>query len=213
MLKSLFVKLLSILRHCPICGQFYFSVNFTCKSCNQKLFGSINFSKAEVNLPFPVYSLWTWGKLDYFLSFLLYSLKGSGNSFFYKKVAEECFFQPVLLKKELIYIPAASRSKYLDHSGYFAKALADKCSSKFLNILCRKKNKKQKRLSRMDRLKNSTSLKNTISSQDLKSIGNKNIIFVDDVLTTGGTALSAYKALGCPKFFKVLVLAYRPKIR
>lgn len=221
MLKSVVTKLLSILRHCPICGQFFSVVNFTCQSCQEKLFCSINFCKAEIDLPFPVYSLWTWGKLDYSISFLLYALKGGGHSCFYKKVAKECFFRSSFLKREIIFIPAASREKKLDHAGCFAKALADIFFSQFLNILCRVKNKKQKRLSKLERRANSIILKNTKfkntpttqSDTNLAKWNNKNIIFVDDVLTTGSTALSAYKALNCPKFFTVLVLAYRPKIR
>lgn len=213
MLKRFAFKLLSTLRHCPICGQFFSSVDFICFACQEKLFRNINFSQAETALPFPVYSLWTWGKLDYFLSFLLYALKGGGHSCFYKKVAKECLFRSSFLKKELIYIPAAGRGKELDHAECFAKALANIFSSQFLNIFHRKKNRKQKRLSRVEREKHTIILKNTVSSTDLARYSNKNIIFVDDVLTTGSTALSAYKALGCPKFFTVLVLAYRPKIR
>lgn len=201
------------MRHCPICRQFFCSVDSICITCQENLFRRINVVQAEVKLPFPVYSLWVWGKLDYSVSFLLYALKGGRKTLFYQSLVKECFFRFSFLQKEFLYIPAAGRGHDLDHAGLFAKALADVFSASVFNILCRVKNQKQKRLSKFDRMKNTVILKNINLAESFPDWKNKNILFIDDVLTTGSTALAAYKALGCPKHFKVLVLAYRPKIR
>lgn len=213
MLSSVLKYFLSAIKHCPICGGFLSLTNTICQNCNNKFFDTIDAKSAETKLPFPVYSLWTWGKLDYNISFLLYSLKGGGDSCLYQQIAKECMFHFFFVNKDAIYIPAASRTLDLDHSGCFAKALSKNSLGQLLNILIRGNKQKQKRLSKIERTKKNIFLSKDFDKNSLPDLKNKNIIFVDDVLTTGSTAMASYKALGCPKNFKVLVLAYRPKIK
>jgi predicted amidophosphoribosyltransferase len=42
--------------------------------------------------------------------------------------------------------------------------------------------------------------------------GCRTIVLVDDVMTSGATALAAYMALGDPQLFEVWTIANRPKL-
>lgn len=201
------------MRFCPICGRFLPFIDCVCEACFVSLQREFTFNLAEVDLPFPVYSLWTWGELDHSISCLLYSLKGGGGFSFYQFLAKESVLQFSFLKKKGVYIPAPPSRRGLDHAGTFSEALAQVSKFKVLNILQRTGEGRQKYLSRLERARRSIALcKFSGLRKDLVGQA-ESVIFIDDVLTTGSTALSAYQALGCPKSFKVLVLAYRPKIR
>jgi predicted amidophosphoribosyltransferase len=97
-----------------------------------------------------------------------------------------------------------------DHAYRMAKLLAEKLDLEFvpeaLKLVERQRSGiSQKDLDRVGReqIRYEAPEKNSLSD---------NIVFVDDILTTGSTARAAYIALGKPSRFRVFVWAYRPLI-
>lgn len=117
--------------------------------------------------------------------------------------------------RDLIFIPAPARfEKEDDHASLFAKELSRLFGSPSLKLLRRVSQAEQKGMSREERAQNRLALReafNLPSGNGLaQSLGEKKIVFVDDLLVSGQTARAAYIALGKPKNFEAWTIAYRP---
>ena len=93
----------------------------------------------------------------------------------------------------------------------FAEALSNLMGGKVIACLAREDGSlQQKNKSRKQRFVVSFQWAENITAEDFRSkIENYRVIFVDDVLTTGSTARSAWKTLGKPKDFAVWTLVQR----
>ncbi len=154
---------------------------------------------------------WT-AENDSFIRAVLMSLKGPRRSLFVKELAREFFIRiqyiPSLKRDpSLIFIPCPSRNHARDHGFFWAKALGEQLKQpvqQALSHLGSHSDQKAKNLF----LRGERKFLLTTNECQLK---NKNLVFVDDVVTSGATAKAAYLALRKPESFMVWSIFWRKK--
>ncbi len=197
------------LRACAKCRSLKAPIEIFCRDCQEL---AVEFRNSERDLlqeayPFEVYSLYTWyDEVDSIVRPLIYALKGGLIQRPWTDFAEDLVFRRSLIGfhlPEQIVLPPRKNAR--DHAWYWAKALghllrvpiADflvsddiQSSQKQLNIQRRKERQMHWR------------------GEDLSQ---KNLLFVDDAITSGATAQAAHLALGSPTNFEVWTLVARPR--
>ena len=154
---------------------------------------------------------WT-SENDSFIRAVLMSLKGPRRSLFFKVLAKEFFMRvqylsPLKRDHPLILIPCPSKNFSKDHGFFWAQALGEQLNlpvQQALSPLDSHANQKTKNLS----LRGERKFLLTIDEYSLR---NKNLVFVDDVVTSGATSKAAYLALGKPEPFMVWSIFWRKK--
>jgi predicted amidophosphoribosyltransferase len=194
------------LRSCLNCGSWLNLRTFFCLRCHEKLF--LQFHKDSVVLVDQVKlkSLFRWpaGKSDV-LSSLVLQMKDEPESA-WKVWAQEFVIrlEVVAYKKQTILVSSES-STGKKHAQNWANALSSQlgythiCALRPLN-----QQGQQKKLSKFARANREFEL-----TVDFSILRNKRIIFVDDVVTTGQTALAAFVAMKEPSDFQIWSLIYR----
>lgn len=200
------------IRFCAICRRWQPCVKWLCPTCWKQMERHYlpveDIYRHERTLPH--LRLFDWHDENYFLiKLFIESLKGGGYMPIFNKMAYELFSRSIHLpwwpkQDKLVFVPAASsHKKQKDHAWFLAKALNFYYQGEFKDVLKKKDLSFQKRKSRFER----SSLE--LLNQGILLTGQETIIFVDDVLTTGSTAKSAYKALGRPSKFFIFSLAWK----
>lgn len=204
---------------CLVCGQLQISDKGVCPACGEILFECRqNLYHTEIE-SFVVHSLYEWipGLSDGFSKWIL-SLKRAPSR---KWIALAEEFAALKLAEvqgrsmDVCLVPCPARSPSRQHAQRWAEALCqigcgpvrnliefDKGDLHRAHLDQKKLNRQERRLISMRRIENIT-----IPPSDWS------YIFVDDVVTTGFTALSAWKALGRPQNFQVWCIATRPRLR
>ncbi len=198
------------LRACLNCGSFAVQKSFLCTYCESKLLDA-NFCGLEQSNEkgLSVYSLFDWApQQSDLLSNLLLSLKGPNQAAAWAGWSKHFWLQRALhLSHEgpIVFIPAASSSGKTDHAAHFSQALAQLSGGGWMNVLQKTTKSHQKHQNRDQRagVNIGCHVKNAAISNEVL------YVLVDDVLTTGSTALSSFEALGKPKNFEVWSLAKR----
>ena len=207
-----------LFKSCILCGSAWGDTNVFCTFCWKRLLVS---PKRKVSFyPFQVNRLFIWNKdSDLYLKNLIYHLKEGRNQRTIEKLSEKLFhryldedFRKEKGKKNIkanwVFLPSPPRIQgRKDHAWHLASFLSFHFKESFETPLQREKNSKpQKTKNFMQRRETSMNL---IDSK-WKPSSKKVYVFVDDIITTGETALAAYKALKKPKNFLVWAIAERP---
>ena len=201
-------------RHCPACRQSFPPIEWLCASCLKilKSFYLEPQNLMRIQSSFRHLRLIDWtSENDSFVRAVLMSLKGPRRSLFFKAMAKEFFIRlqylPSLKRDTpLTLIPCPSRNFSKDHGFFLAQALAEELrfpvqqALSFAEFHSGQKSKSLFLRKERKFLLNDCTLKN------------KNLVFVDDVVTSGATAKAAYLALGKPASFMVWSLFWRKKI-
>lgn len=155
--------------------------------------------------PFSVSYLWEWKDEEGDVARLIYALKNSHLPEAQERLALlwlHCFPSLISLRKPSVIVYPTKNLASQDHAFYLARFLAGAMNIPIHPLLVASSATPYRLLGRRDRYQQRRVIK------DLK-VRAQEILFVDDVFTTGATAVRAWQSLGEPKGFQVCVLAYK----
>jgi predicted amidophosphoribosyltransferase len=205
---------LSLFRNCAICSSWSGDINVFCSSCWRDYFVESDPFRRNLyhDFPHPIFSLFVWKQDASAVGHLIRSLKGDWGERTWKVLALQFAKKYCASEKPIgpntVFVPAPPQHvDQQDHAYLWARALSEVFQAPLSTVLTRSSLGPQKRMGLTERWHSVMGTKPE-EAVDLS----KSYIFVDDLITTGATALAAWKALGKPASFQVWTLASRPKI-
>lgn len=223
-------------RSCSICASTLPPVDLMCESCWQTFETNMNYGDnlLQSGYPFPVYSLMTWNEPNDRLARLTIKGQKQGNAYQATRKLMELFsFQRQWPKENglPIFVHPPSASGRPDHSALLATQLACIWGGLPLALQWKKSTKEpiasgplgglshalaKARLTAINQKDRSATERSERRFEELDmatfTLPSTRWIFVDDVITTGATAMAAYMALGSPECFETWTLVCRPKL-
>ncbi len=212
------MNLTSFIRVCGNCSSYGFYIDLYCENCWTKIRKEYKNSLKVYGYEFPVSSLFSWkNKNNNTISSLLYDLKGKN----YPDVCKK-FVLDFLVRLEnqsnqnFDFICYPSSFRKINHAYLLAKEFSELLNIKYLVeiYIDEVSSSNTKNLLKSERFlrKFYISKENKkILKRDKKNF--KSCLFIDDVITTGSTAIGARKTLvNCPRF-ESWTLAHRPLLR
>ncbi len=196
------------LRSCAYCGFWFGSHDFFCQNCWEELSRQLKF-ESSCQYWFDNRYLFRWEEENKLIGSLIYGLKGGccGSSVtrILGNLVGESWLENL---DECVLVPSPPTSLgSRDHAYVIAEALSDLYGGSLRTPLRRTGDLAQKKLAKTVRKEKQLGLDPDYTPSDLNT---RRIIFIDDVITTGSTAQAAFVALGRPRNFSVLAMAYRP---
>ena len=196
---------------CVFCCKLCWHGFAICKICRSELLKRKPLRKLRFG-SHELAALMLWNtKNENIVRHLIYQLKGGARG----NLGEELgrlladhwvqFYLRQQIPKNLVVVPAPPRRNgpFNDHAYFLAKGVSDRLQLPMCQLLersCELGN--QRSLPKKERKKRKLVA--------LTSISPTGVLFVDDVVTSGSTAIAGFEALKRPRYFKVLALAYRP---
>jgi predicted amidophosphoribosyltransferase len=209
MLKALIQEALSC---CLGCGRFSKSSSSFCGDCETALTVFCVHGPESIFLEgktVQINSLFHWIEDESRpISKLVMSIKGGQSLFPTQYWAEKMAIQWALGKtvsqaeQWVVVAPPRHQRAKLDHGYWLAKGVSRALGLPMFDALENKASSRQKEVNKSQRMQAHVVCHEKIS-QDMS------VLFVDDVMTTGATAIQSYKALQRPSHFEILTLARR----
>jgi predicted amidophosphoribosyltransferase len=198
---------------CLHCGSFLKTEGFLCNPCRETVSKYLP-SQLEHShvMVFDVFAAFRWNPgVSDLLSSQLVHLKGphafADWNYWAERFVQRRFSRP-LEGRRIRIVPAPSSTGRPDHAYHWAEALSRGTGAEFFPCLKKGCSHKQRGATLEDRLSVEVQLdeNNSELAMDWAEVL---WVFADDIVTTGSTALAAYKALGSPPHFEVWALAKR----
>lgn len=195
----------SYFRNCKHCGLSFFKINFFCKPCWEKLENhktTLN-SKIYKTPDVVVRCLYTWSSKESIVGDLIHGLKGGTPLAILELLAKDLSRMQAHGPHSVVVPVPSSKVGVKDHAYILAKCISRELNFPFWDGLAwENKSTNQKFLSKTERFV--SRMKKT------KELSRKfNVILIDDLVTTGATALAAKKVLKGPNPIEVWSLACR----
>ncbi|MBY0314131.1 MAG: hypothetical protein K2Q26_01340 [Bdellovibrionales bacterium] len=149
--------------------------------------------------------LWTWTPVSEVLPKLIYTLKSREMVNFKIELLEKLIVRVPLSQVSADHIVYVTRPGMVyDHTRILAEKLSDLLSCQLNPIYLKNDLKNYKLMNRADRL-----LSRKAIPLHIEGVHQKKVLFIDDVYTSGATAKAAWEALGKPKDYGALTLAFK----
>lgn len=199
-------------RFCINCAKILPRVPLFCKTCEDKFFQNTTVTTQLISPEnFINYYLFTWtGENNHKLYPVIMSLKGGGLKNFNETLAWKlCKGRKIKINREALIVPAPRKhGAKPDHAYQLAEVLGGLWQVSVYDGLVRASEVvDQKRQKLTERKKLKLIAKHPARLNKLKD---RQIIFVDDIFTTGSTARAARRVFKKNKNFCVVTVFYRP---
>ena len=188
-------SILDHLRCCAQCGNSWGKIQWLCAPCESRLYGKIDQRTRFLSAQITHHYLLQWAPGDD-LSPLVYSLKGGGSLV---TIADLVTHFSAPIHRGPVFYPSSGGK---DHGFEMAQAFSHLYGGE-PQPLFKQGSKKQALMSRENRKKREFIPHNQVISEAL---------LVDDIVTTGGTVMGCWKALGQPSKMTVWSLFYRKSL-
>lgn len=209
------------LRSCATCGSSLPPIDLMCSPCWAR-FGKIHrdhlfhLGGKVRSTPFPTFALANWSEQQTdFVSKLVHGFKGGRDLRAARRLAQllvDARRQDAPLPKDVLLVPAPGGRH--NHARALALEIGEILHAPVLDILIDPKKRKVSSNQKSQALEGRFERKYEVRAPevDLKAhiFERPTWIFIDDVITSGATAMAAYMALGDPTCFEVWTLANRP---
>lgn len=213
---KIFNWILSCFQHCCSCSSPTFKISHLCDKCQSSVGRIIDEGYLTNNYlsddcrGFPLISLGSYRNL--IIRRWIKALKGGDNKKDFKFLVLQLIikrqtYDKLFIKLPVIIVPAPSRVfKKRDHSSCLAEALSMITGWELASILENDDFDKSAQKSKSAIERQNRKFKAKIQFTGFKGT----ILFVDDVVTTGSTAVAAWNAIGKPCNFEVWCIAHQP---
>ncbi len=203
-MKSLSYSIHRAFRFCINCSYLGADDSLLCSQCKELMLSEALFKKTEMIQSISVHYLLRWvANESRLVSLVVNQLKGSHFQEVYRYYARLLALNlNIDDQKDWVIVPCPSRGLDRLHARSLAKELSLITDFPLVDCLnFYNKDQKQKKKSKLER--------SSVQIQSRSENHFEDVIFIDDVVTTGATALASYQALGKPKSFLVGAIARR----
>lgn len=213
--------LLSQVQVCLSCGANVGIEQTLCRYCLRTIDAQSR-SGWNSNYNFKTLSLYEWNDSSRRVVIpTIRKLKGSYNLRLYWWFAErlaqkrfQLFEEKDIWKKNIFFVPAPPRVlNKKDHAWCLANALMRTIGGHLLDVLVRLKTDQQKKNTLPARWSDLNKRMSQKQGFNVSGHDEDLFIFIDDLVTTGATAMAAHMTLGCPKNYEVWTIFNRPSLR
>lgn len=196
-------------RSCILCSSRWYGNELFCWPCwKDFLAGSAHSYGLNDNhrLPGQHFYLWLWSAQSEILPRLILALKAQNQERFQRKLLEQLFLRTPDISwvaDQIVYVTRKGAKDY-DHTSVLAESMGSIMGRPVMPLYLKEELPDYKSKSRQERF-----LLRKVVCPEVAIAKGAQILFVDDVYTSGATAHAAWKALGEPENFNAFTLAFK----